>query len=77
MISVTEVRFIFFQWAKANPAAINRKTGMTGASGVKISIATKRIRRRSQRSEQDEAERLAELDHGAEIVGGKIATEPT
>jgi hypothetical protein len=43
MISVTEVRLIFFQWAKANPAAINRKTGMTGASGVKISIATKRF----------------------------------
>ena len=35
------------------------------------------IRCRSQRGEQDEAERFAELDHGAEIVGGKIATEPT
>ena len=73
MISVTEVRLIFFQWAKTNPAAINRKTGMTGESGLKISIATKRFGRRSQRGEQDEAERFAELDHGAEIVGRKIA----
>ena len=35
------------------------------------------IQRCSQRGEQDEAECFAELDHGAEIVGGQIATEPT
>ena len=38
MISVTDAKLIFFQWAKINPAAISMKTGMTGERGLKISI---------------------------------------
>jgi len=61
--------------AKANPAAINRKNRNDGRERRKNFHCDETIRRCSQRGEQDEAKRFAELDHGAEIVGRKIRME--
>src|SRR6266404_921491 len=75
MISVTEARLILFQWANTNPTATRKKTGTTGASGLKSSIFEEAKPYCLQRGKQDEAERFTEFDDRAEVVMGKIGAE--
>jgi hypothetical protein len=43
MSSVTDVRLILFQWAKAKPKAISMKTGITGERALNKSMMEKQI----------------------------------
>ena len=68
MISVTDAKLIFFQWAKINPAAISMKTGMTGDRGLKISIVDSVVRWFLENGQKHQGQCFAEIGDRAKVM---------
>ena len=57
-----------FPMGKVNPAAISMKTGMTGATGLKISIVGSAGRHSLKNGHQHQSQRFAEIGDRAKVV---------